>query len=162
MWAIMIKNQSNKEKTIKTELIASRGDAWKIDNFSLYSNYLGTVILPDGFILDEYRDHFDNLLQEIDLDEKYHYSPTLFSEDYYGTPDLDFLVLYFARMKTLFEFNTDKIRILPLTAMVDINKLMVHYKEAVMNSRTNPPAYQEFDSLEEVKQVYLGYTETTK
>ena len=157
----MLTNKSNKEKTIKSELIASRGDAWKIDNFSLYSNYLGEVILPDGFILDEYRDYFDNLLQEIDLDEKYHYSPTLFAEDYYGTPDLDFIVLYFARMKTLFEFNTEKIKILPVSAMVDMNKLMVHYKEQVTQSRNNPPVYEEFDALEEVKQVYLGYTNVT-
>jgi len=154
----MIANKSNQEKTIKTELVLSKGDQWKIDNFVMSSDYLGEVILPDGFILDEYRDYFDNFLQEIDLEEKYHYSPTLFAEDYYGTADLDFLVLYFAKMKSLFEFNIEKIQVLPLTSLVDLNKLMVKYGDQVKESRNNPVVYEEFDPLEQVKQVYLGYS----
>ena len=62
------------------------------------------------------------------------------------------------------EFNIDKIpNILPIInqRIIRMNKLMIHYKDQVTQSRNNPPVYEEFDALEEVKQVYLGYTNVT-
>jgi hypothetical protein len=148
------KNQSNNEKTVKTTLRTMPADFWTVDNVSLYCNYKDLIILPDGFILDEYRDYFENFLEEVDLGEQFHYSPSLFSQVYYGTPDLDFLVLYFAKIPTLFEFNQPKIRILPLTALLDLNKLIVESKQLIRDSKKDPTVYQE---LEEIKLPRKGF-----
>jgi len=151
----MPKNGSNIEKTIKNKMRLMAGDFWTVDNISLYSNYLDIAILPDGFILDSYKDYFEQYLEEIELKEEFHYSPTLFSEIYYGTPDLDFLVLYFAGIPSLFEFDSNKIKVLPITILTDLNKLIVVYKNTVKESKVNPTEYQQFDDIGRIR----GYIE---
>jgi hypothetical protein len=150
----MANNNSNKEKTIKNMMRASVTDFWTIDNVSLYSNYLNIAMMPDGFILDDFRDHFENFLTEIVLEEKFHYSPSLFAESFYGTPDLDFLVMYFAKMVSLFEFNTPTIRVLPKSALLDLNKVIVSYKDEIRESKDNP---REYTLIEPVKLPERGY-----
>jgi hypothetical protein len=124
----------------------------------LHCNYLNAVILPDGFILDEYRDYFENFLIDINVPEEYYYSPTLFSENQYGTPDLDFLILYFAKMTSLFEFDKPTIKFLPVTSLSDLNKLIVENRLTVRNSKTNPLVY---NKLEDIKLPIKGYLETS-
>jgi hypothetical protein len=84
-----VRNPSNSEKTIKGTLRMLPTDTWSIDSVSLYCNYDDLFVLPDGFILDPYRDYFENFLEEIEVKEEFFYSPSLFSQVYYGTPDLD-------------------------------------------------------------------------
>ena len=151
----MPRNNSNKEKTFKNKMRAMPGDFWTIDQISLYSNYLGIAILPDGFILDEYRDYFEQFLEEIPLDERYHYSPTLFAYEYYGAAELDFLVLYFANMSTVFDFNTKTIKVLPPTLLVDLNRLIIKYKKEVQNSKINPTKYTGFDAIKSNEKGFI-------
>ena len=143
----MPKNNSNREKTFKNKMRAMPGDFWVIDNISLYSNYLDMAVLPDGFILDDYKDHFDQFVEEIELDEKYYYTPSLFAHEYYGAAELDFLVLYFANMSTLFDFKTKTIKVLPITSLTDLNRLIVEYKAQVKDSKANPTPYEIFDPI---------------
>jgi hypothetical protein len=149
------RNQSNNEKTVKNTLRIMPADFWTVDNVSMYCNYLDQTILPDGFILDEYRDYFEQFLEEVDVPEAYHYSPSLFAEALYGTPDLDFLVLYFAKIPTLFEFNEPRIKILPVTSLMDINKLIVEYRTQVKASKTNPTTYTKLEDISLPKKAYL-------
>jgi len=151
----MVRNNSNNEKTIKSTLNIASGDVWTIDNVSLYSNYKDIAMMPDGFILDEFRDHFEeNYLEEVELEEKYLYSPSLFSEYYYGTPDLDWLVLYFAKIPSLFEFNTPTIKVLSKAGLTDLNKLIVEYKQEVLESKNNPKAYTEIEDIQIARKGY--------
>ena len=150
------KNQSNNEKTIKSSLISMPNDFWTIDNISLYCNYLNAAILPDGFILDDYRDYFENFLVEIDVPEEYYYSPSLFSEIQYGTPDLDFLVMYFAGMTSLFEFNEPRIKFLPVTSLSDLNKLIVQRRNEIRQSKASPTLYTELASITLPPNGYIG------
>jgi len=124
----------------------------------LHCNYLNAVILPDGFILDEYRDYFENFLIDVNVPEEFYYSPTLFAENQYGTADLDFLVLYFAKMNSLFEFNRPVIKFLPVTSLSDLNKLIVQNRLNVRNSKTNPTLYRRLD---DIKLPIKGYLETS-
>jgi hypothetical protein len=124
----------------------------------LHCNYLNAVILPDGFILDEYRDYFENFLIDIAVPKEFYYSPTLFAESQYGTADLDFLVLYFAKMNSLFEFNRPVIKFLPVTSLSDLNKLIVQNRLNVRNSKTNPTLYRRLD---DIKLPIKGYLETS-
>jgi hypothetical protein len=151
----MPKNQSNREKTIKSTMRALPGDFWSIDNISLYGNYNNIAMIPDGFILDNFRDHFEQYLEVIELKEEFFYSPTLFSEFYYGTPDLDFLVLYFAKIPTLFEFNKSRITVLPITALTDLNKVIIAYKNEVRNSKSNPTLYEPFSKIDSILEGYI-------
>jgi hypothetical protein len=143
-----VRNPSNSEKTIKGTLRMLPTDTWSIDSVSLYCNYDDLFVLPDGFILDPYRDYFENFLEEIEVKEEFFYSPSLFSQVYYGTPDLDWMVLYFAKMTSLFEFNQSKIKILPLTSLLDLNKLIVFEKDKVRNSKSNPTEYKSLDPIQ--------------
>ena len=139
----MANNPSNKEKTIFNELQQMPSDIWSLDNLVIYCKYNNSVIVPYANILDDYRDYFEmnDFIEEIPLDKKYWYSPTMFAEDFYGTPDLDFLVLYFAKKTSLFEFNTDKIKVLKPERLIDINKIIVANKDKVKESKNNPSTY---------------------
>jgi hypothetical protein len=150
-----VRNQSNREKTIKSTLRLMPADTWTIDNFTLLCSYKGQMILPEGFILDDYRDYFEQFLEEVDLPEEYYYSPTRFAESLYGTPDLDFLVLYFAKILTLFDFNKPRIFVLPATSLSDLNKLLVDRRSEVRSARANPREYTELEEIQIPKRGFL-------
>lgn len=139
----MINNPSNKEKTITAMFKQMPQDTWKIDNLETVCNYRNTSILPSGYLLDDYLDYFEanGFIREIELDKKYWYAPAMFAEDYYGTSDLDFMVLYFARKSSLFEFNTKKITMLAPERISDINKIILARKDELQEQLKNPPTY---------------------
>ena len=152
----MAKNISSEKFTVKEELSALNSDIWCADRFLLYGNYLDKIILPDGSILDDFYDYFTNFLEEVELPERFYYQPAAFSENYYGTPDLDFLVLYFAQIPTLFEFNKKKIKVLPVTKLNELNQIAINYKLKVKNSYDNPIKYEEIAAVTlNKKKVYL-------
>lgn len=133
----MASNQSSKEKTIKTMMDALPQDTWNRDKELFYGNYNGLIIGSDN-ILNNFRDYFDQFLVDADVPEKFFYQPAAFAEFYYGTPDLDYLVLYFANMMSLFEFNKEKIKVLPRSRLVEYNKLLTTYKDKITESHKNP------------------------
>ena len=112
-----------------------------VDRTLLYSNYLGVIQFPIGSILDDYREFLDELTVDSNVDSKFYYSPSAFSNHLYGTPELDYLVLYIAKCQTLFEFNKPKIKILPKENLKIINDIMILKKEEVQKSRTRPQTY---------------------
>lgn len=145
-----VKNVSTKEKTIRGMAALFDSDAYVIDKCIMYGNYDGDFDVVVSNILDLYKPYFDMFLDEIEIDKKYFYQPAAFAEHYYGTPDLDFLVLYFAGMKSLFEFTREKIKVLPPTRLLDINRIFVEYKSAIKESYNNPTQYIE-PALVEIK-----------
>jgi hypothetical protein len=151
----MVSNVSSNEKTVKLTLQSASSDSWSIDHLITFGNYLGKSIMPNGIILDDFLDYFDQYLVDVDVDEKFYYQPAAFSNYYYGTPDLDFLIMYFARISTMFDFNQPKIRILPLSRLKDINQLMVAYKKTVEDSAENPESYTKIQDVEVSKKAYL-------
>lgn len=134
----MATNQSSREKTVKSMFQLLKNDVWTIDRTLLYSYYDKSNIYVVGNILDNYRDYFDQFLEEVELPERFYYQPAAFSEYLYGTPDLDFLILYFARIATMLDFKKPKIMVLPRTRLTEINKLMTEYKNVVDSSYNNP------------------------
>lgn len=139
----MVKNSSNSTKTINELITALPGDTWSIDNLIMYCNYNNTGILPEYNILDDYRDYFEQngFIHEVPLDTKFHYSPQAFAYNYYGTADLDFLVMYFGKVTTLFEFNTPTIKVLASDRLKDLNNLIIAHKEQVKLNNIEPPLY---------------------
>ena len=135
-------NLSNTSNTVKVEKSLMDSDTYCIEKTLTYCKYktVGTKVVL-GNILDYYRDYFEQFLVEEKLDKKYWNQPAYFAEDYYGTADLDFLVLYFARISTLFDFNKKKIKVLPRERIPEINKLFVEYRKYVTDSYNNPVMY---------------------
>lgn len=134
----MAVNQSSKEKTIKSMYKSLERDLWTIDRTLLYGYYDGNNIYSTESILDNFRDYFEQFVIEVDVAEKFFYQPTAFSEYYYGTPDLDFLVLYFAKIPTMLEFNRKKIKVLPKSRLAEVGRLMSAYREDIESSYKNP------------------------
>ena len=139
----MATNHSNKASSVYEEFQSLSNDTWSLDNLLMFCNYQNISILPDFSILDEYSDYLqqEDFIETVELDEKYYYSPQAFAEDYYGTADLDFLVLYFARIDSMFSFNRKKIRVLKRERLSDINRIIVKNKERVKENRSNPTVY---------------------
>ena len=134
-----VTNVSDKEKTIKSMYSLLDSDVYSIDKTILYCTYEDTgYMIPIENILDNYRDYLDTKLVDADVPESMFYQPAAFAEMYYGTPALDFLVLYFAKMVSMFEFKKERIKVLPKAELLKINKLFVTYKEAVDESYKNP------------------------
>ena len=140
----MATNHSNKASSVYEEFQSLSNDTWSLDNLLMFCNYQKISILPDFSILDEYSDYLqqEDFIETVELDEKYYYSPQAFAEDYYGTADLDFLVLYFARIDSIFSFNRKKITVLKRERLADINRIIVKNKERIKENRNNPPLYQ--------------------
>ena len=140
----MATNHSNKASSVYEEFQSLSNDTWSLDNLLMFCNYQKISILPDFSILDEYSDYLqqEDFIETVELDEKYYYSPQAFAEDYYGTADLDFLVLYFARIDSMFSFNRKKITVLKRERLADINRIIVKNKERIKENRSNPTLYQ--------------------
>ena len=140
----MATNHSNKASSVYEEFQSLSNDTWSLDNLLMFCNYQKMSVLPDFSILDEYSDYLyqEDFLETVELDEKYYYSPQAFAEDYYGTADLDFLVLYFARIDSIFSFNRKKITVLKRERLADINRIIVKNKERIKENRSNPTLYQ--------------------
>lgn len=153
----MIKNYSTSQKTFKATLSGAKTDIWALDRIITYSNYLDISLVPDGNILDDYYDYFETLLEEVEIPERFFYSPTAFSEYYYGDPGLDFLVLFFANIPTLFEFNKSKIRVLPINMLKELNKLIIYKKNEVEKSKESPTRYLAFNDITNQVQPYEDY-----
>ncbi len=140
----MATNHSNKASSVYEEFQYLSNDTWSLDNLLMFCNYQKMSVLPDFSILDEYSDYLyqEDFLETVELDETYYYSPQAFAEDYYGTADLDFLVLYFARIDSIFSFNRKKITVLKRERLADINRIIVKNKERIKENRSNPTLYQ--------------------
>ena len=140
----MATNHSNKASSVYEEFQSLSNDTWSLDNLLMFCNYQKMSVLPDFSILDEYSDYLyqEDFIETVELDEKYYYSPQAFAEDYYGTADLDFLVLYFARIDSIFSFNRKKITVLKRERLADINRIIVKNKERIKENRSNPTLYQ--------------------
>lgn len=149
----MASNYSNKSKTLKEMFQVLPSDIWSIDRLQKYCDYQNLSQICECWLLDDYREYFDQFLEEVDLSEDFYYSPAAFAEYYYGTPDLDFIVMYFAKIPTLFEFNKPKIKVLSLSKLKDLNKLIVYVKDEVDESRENPTPYLYFNEITDVKEV---------
>ena len=132
----MITNPSTKEKTIRMMYQLLSGDVWNADKFIKYGNYLGTADIVDENILDNYFDYFE--LEDIEVPEKFFYQPAAFAEYIYGSPDLDFIVLYFSKIPSMCEFNKKKIKILSPARLTELNKIAVKYKEQIDYSYSYP------------------------
>lgn len=142
-----ILNISNSEKTLKELLEAMPSDIYVIDRFITYCKYkYENYQIQLNNILDKYYDYFENTegtLIKIDVPKKFYYQPAAFAENYYGTPDLDWLVLYFSKTTTLFDFNKPEIKILAKSHLVDIIRIMNEYSKDVEDSYNNPIQYIE-------------------
>lgn len=149
----MAKNISNDSKTIKTTLSSISSDIWNISRTCFYGNYNDQGIVINGSILENYKDYFDKKLVETDVDEKFFYSPSYFSEHYYGTPDLDFLIMYFAGVTSLFQFNKKRIKVLPKTALLELSQLMLANEEKVSASYNKPDSYIKMDEIDEKSKI---------
>lgn len=138
----MVSNISNNENTLKSMLSVMNSDNYTIDKSILYCTYKNKDnIYQYTNILDNYRDYFEQYLVEMEVPKKFYYQPAAFAENYYGTADLDFLVLYFAKMTSLFEFTKPKIKVLPSSRLLEINRLFTEYKDEVKDSYNNPDEY---------------------
>ena len=139
----MATNSSEKQKTLYDMFQRFPSDIWTLDNLQTYCNYNNISIMPLNYILDDYKDYFEvnGFLKEVELPKKYWYSPAMFAYDTYGTADLDFMVLYFAKKTSIFEFNTKKIQILDPERIKDINRIIVANKEFIKENKKNPPKY---------------------
>lgn len=141
-----VKNTSEKALTIKDMWNLMPSDNWVIDRSIYYCVYENASIVQLYFLLDKYYYYFQQFLVEVNIDEKYYYSPQLFAQDYYGDAGLDFLIMYFANITSNFEFNKPKIKVLDYTKLKDINKLFVRYRNIIDTSKTNPPVYTSSDT----------------
>ena len=141
-----VRNVSSDAKTVKGMFTLLENDNYSIDHILYYCKFKNSddktqSIVECGNILDNYRDYFDKYLITVDVAKKFYYQPAAFAENYYGTPDLDFLVLYFARMSTMFDFNKPKIKVIPRARLLEINRLFTEYQDDVKNSYNNPSEY---------------------
>lgn len=135
-------NISTREKSIKKMMSLLNTDSYTIDKSIFYCKYESdNDIVSFGNVLDNYRDYFEQFLVTADIPESMYYQPAAFAESYYGTPDLDFLVLYFAKMVSLYDFKKPTIKVLPRGKLLEVNRLFIEYKAAVDGSYKNPTGY---------------------
>ena len=112
----------------------------KIDrtNYFLKCQYMGRMEVYFKNIISDHFEYFSTLLEDFNVSPDYFYSPSKLSNDLYGTPDLDFLILYFSNTTHPSEFNKTKIKILPESKLeLILNGLKNLYSGEVYNNRVN-------------------------
>ena len=127
-------NVSSKEKTIKSMYQILQNENYTLDKFIYYCEYGNNTAVELGNILDNYRSYFEKFLVTATLPEKFYYQPAAFAENYYGTPDLDFLVMYFSKIYTILDFNIPEIKVLPKDKILEVNRIIVKHKKEVDKS----------------------------
>lgn len=137
----MAKNASESETAVKEMYDKLPNDMWSIERGLHRCVYESASIVQLYTILDRYQSYLSQYLVEVDVDSKYYYSPSMFAEDYYGDPGLDYLVMYFANITTMFDFDKPKIKVLDAKRIRDINKLYTHYRTEIQENEKNPPDY---------------------
>jgi hypothetical protein len=143
-----VKNASSNAKTVKEMLNAFPNDTWSIDKVLTYGIYdSGSAIMEVqiGNILDKYRSYLEysgnDYTDTIDVPEEYYYMPSSFANYFYGDPQLDFLVLYFAKIPTAMEFNKPKITVLKYSALDMLNRLLAKENADVVYTKSNPEVF---------------------
>ena len=143
-----IKNTSDSAKTVKAMLTSFSSDSWSIDGtmeYIGYNNGENTNIITAYSILDNYRSFFENpsnnYVEEVDVDKKYYQNVSAFSEYYYGTSGLYWLILYFSKIPSNMKFTKPRITVLRYDALGLLNKLLVKYKDDIIESKNNPTTY---------------------
>lgn len=137
----MVKNNADNENSIKNAIEQSKFDTWNDRSMYTYCNYRDKMIVQEKFILEDYKNAFLDELEEIELPKEYWYQPAAFANYYYGTPELDFLVLYFAGIETMLDFNKEKIKVLPVHLVRTLLTIIEKHKDDVERSIQNPPTY---------------------
>ena len=145
-----VKNNSESSRTVKGMWELMPADNWSLDRGLTYCCYNEASIVQDDFLLDKYYSYFEQFLIEIEVDEKYFYSPQLFANDYYGDPGLDYLVLYFAGMTSNFDFKKSKIKVLEYSHLKELNQLYTFYRKTIDASKVNPTVYSS-DNVQDIK-----------
>lgn len=112
-----------------------------VKDFFIQANYDNQIIFKYKNILLDYYDYFKEELETIDLEKQYHYQPALLSEKLYGTPDLDFAILFFAGITNVKDFDRPKIKVLPASKVGDLIKIKSIANQRVKESLTNPQVY---------------------
>lgn len=110
-------------------------------DFFIQANYADQVLFKYKNILLDYYDYFEGELEDFDLEAQYHYQPALLSEKLYGTPDLDFAILFFAGVTSVKDFDKPRIKILPASKVGDLIKIKSIANQRVKESLDNPEVY---------------------
>lgn len=137
----MYKNTSNDTRTVREKYLLSQTDNWILDKVMKYVKYQPQLILPYENILDKYADYFEKYLIEVNIDSKYFKRPSMYAEYYYGDPSMDWLILYFAKIPSLFQFTKRKIKILPVDKLADLNQVFLSNKSDIEANHSNPLEY---------------------
>lgn len=138
---MQISASTDKAKTIRSAITSSSNLKWDVNSFLLYCNYKDTGFLPDVCTLDNYRDVLMEMCTYIPLEEKYHYKPQLFALDYYGSSNMDFVVLYFSGLYSATEFATDKIRVMPPEHLRYLSEIITLHEQDIKENRVSPVRY---------------------
>jgi hypothetical protein len=133
---------SNKfDQTVNGYINSLYGYIFNIGNLSTYTVYEDKFLVSKPTILQRFLPFFKYYATKITLDPKYYQKPNLFALDYYGSSELEWLVLFVSGVSHPIDFNLPIIEVLPVNILNDLNKLITLYKGEVQNSKNNPDAY---------------------
>ena len=126
------------EQDLGSYITSLYGYTFSLGNLSTFLLYDNEYIISKPYILMDYLPFFKQYSIRIELEQKYHQKPNLFAYDYYGSSELEWLVLFISGIGSPIDFNTNHIDVLPVNILTDINKLIVISKDEVNNSKYNP------------------------
>ena len=143
-----VKNVSDSAKTLKNLFNSFSADSWNIDKVMMYGGYNNgenTSIVEMYSILDNYRSFLENpsnqYEEEVDVDSKYYQNVSAFSEFYYGTSQLWWLILWSAKIPSNIEFIKPRIKVIRYDTLNLLNKIFVKYEDNISESKNEPQIY---------------------
>jgi hypothetical protein len=129
------------DQTLNAYINTLYGYTFNISNLSTYTVYNDSILVAKPTILNHFLPFFKSYSIKMKIDEKYYQKPNLFALDYYGSSELEWLVLYVSGISHPIDFNHSIIDVLPVSMLNDLNKLVTLYKKEVQESRNKPEAY---------------------
>lgn len=139
------------EQTVNNYINSLYDYMFNIGNLSTFSVY-NNILVSKPTILNRFLPYLKPYATKKVVDKKYYQRPSLFALDYYGSPELDWLVLYISGISNPIDFNVPIIDVLPINILNDLNKLIILNKEEVDLSKYKPKIFTS-DNIKIEKQI---------
>lgn len=134
-----LKQDSSQFADLQECIKHSKTNKVTLSNVSNRINIKGEVIIDDFHIFEKYETLLFPLLEEMELEEQYHYRPEHLAKRIYGTSDMWYFLLWFNGMSSMYEFNRKYIKYLPLKHLEVINRIIERHKDEIQHNNSSPP-----------------------
>lgn len=135
---------SSSSSNIQDDIVSSENNTITWSSVTLKLQY-GDKIIPNALtIFEPYRDYLLSLCEDVSVSSEYLYTPKSFCADYYGTPDIFWLVLWLNQIPSARHFEKSTIKVLPNASVSVLHEIINKYREKLDSNSVKPDVLKDY------------------